>query len=155
MIGVENSHSVRDQSCRRRARDSLLNGVRCRISTKSQGPVRALQHYFRFHFVLITALDRGKELAQIPCVTHSTLTSKNQTTIPKAVVEALKLRPSDQLIYEIEADGRVILSAKTGTFASVAAGLARKPSAHPARSDDEIKAAVKSMARQRWSRTKP
>jgi hypothetical protein len=25
---------------------------------------------------------------QIPCVTQSTLTSKNQTTIPKAVIEA-------------------------------------------------------------------
>lgn len=92
---------------------------------------------------------------KIPCVTQSTLTSKNQTTIPKAVVEALKLRPSDRLVYEIEADGRVILSAKTGTFASVAADLARKPPSHPARSVDEIQAAVKTMARKRWARAKP
>ncbi len=88
-------------------------------------------------------------------MTQSTLTSKNQTTIPKAVVEALNLRPSDQLVYEIEADGRVILSAKTGTFASVAASLARKPPSRPARSVDEIKEAVKAMARRRLARAKP
>ena len=43
----------------------------------------------------------------------STLTKKNQTTIPKAVVEALGMKPADQLVYEIEADF-VILRARTG-----------------------------------------
>lgn len=86
---------------------------------------------------------------------QSTLTSKNQTTIPKAVVEALNLRPSDQLVYEIEADGRIILSAKTGTFASVAASLPRKAKTQQTRSVDEMKAAVKAMARKRMARTKP
>lgn len=86
---------------------------------------------------------------------QSTLTSKNQTTIPKAVVEALNLRPSDQLVYEIEADGRIILSAKTGTFASVAASLPRKAKVQPTRSVEEMKSAVKAMARERLSRTKP
>jgi bifunctional DNA-binding transcriptional regulator/antitoxin component of YhaV-PrlF toxin-antitoxin module len=85
---------------------------------------------------------------------QSTLTSKNQTTIPKAVVEALNLRPSDQLVYEIEADGRIFLSAKTGTFASVAANLPRKASKGPTRSVDEMKSAVKSMAAKRMSRPK-
>ncbi len=86
---------------------------------------------------------------------QSTLTSKNQTTIPKAVIEALNLRPSDQLVYEIEEDGRIILSAKTGTFASVAASLSRKASKRPAHSVDEMKSAVKAMARKRMSRSKP
>ena len=86
---------------------------------------------------------------------QSTLTSKNQTTIPKAVVEALNLRPSDQLVYEIEADGRIILSAKTGTFASVAASLPRKEKSGKARSVGEMKSAVKEMAGKRMSRTKP
>jgi antitoxin PrlF len=86
---------------------------------------------------------------------QSTLTSKNQTTIPKAVIEALNLRPSDQLVYEIEADGRIILSAKTGTFASVAASLPRKAKVGKSRSVDEMKSAVKDMARKRMSRTKP
>lgn len=86
---------------------------------------------------------------------QSTLTSKNQTTIPKAVIAALNLRPSDQLVYEIEADGRILLSAKTSTFASVAASLPRKTATGPARTVDEMKSAVKAMARQRMSRAKP
>lgn len=84
-------------------------------------------------------------------MTHSTLTSKNQTTIPKAVIEALKLRPSDQLVYEIEPDGRVMLSAKTGTFASVAADLSRKPKA-TARSVEEIDSSAKAAAIKRFKR---
>ena len=86
---------------------------------------------------------------------QSTLTSKNQTTIPKAVIEALNLRPSDQLVYEIETDGRIILSAKTGTFASVAASLPRKTKSGKSRSIGEMKSAVKEMAGKRMSRTKP
>ncbi|MEI6175593.1 MAG: type II toxin-antitoxin system PrlF family antitoxin [Verrucomicrobiota bacterium] len=85
---------------------------------------------------------------------QSTLTGKNQTTIPKAVIEALNLRPSDQLVYEIEADGRIILSAKTGTFASVAANLRRKPKSGPTRSVEEMKAVVKVMAVKRMSRAR-
>lgn len=85
---------------------------------------------------------------------QSTLTSKHQTTIPKAVVEALRLKPSDQLVYEIEEDGRVILTAKTGTFASVAASLPRRKKAQPARSVEEMKAAVRNMARKRVTRAK-
>lgn len=103
----------------------------------------------------ICSVDRTKESCQIPYVTHSTLTSKNQTTIPKAVIEALNLRPSDQLIYEIEEDGRILLSAKTGTFASVAASLMRKPKRDPVRTVDEMKSAVKAMAAKRLSRSKP
>jgi AbrB family looped-hinge helix DNA binding protein len=99
-------------------------------------------------------LDLSKELIQIPCMLKSTLTSKNQTTIPKAVVEALNLRPSDQLVYEIEEDGRIILSAKTSTFASVAASLPRKASKGPARSVEQMKFSVRAMAGKRMSRTK-
>lgn len=88
-------------------------------------------------------------------MTQSTLTSKHQTTIPKAVVEALKLRPSDQLVYEIEKDGRVILTAKTGTFASVAASLPRRKNPPASHSVDEMNAAVKTMARKRLTRAKP
>ena len=96
-----------------------------------------------------------KEFLKIPCMNHSTLTSKHQTTIPKAVVEALKLRASDQLIYEIEADGRVVLTAKTGSFASVAEDLSRKKRPGTVRTVDGMKAAVKRMASKRFSRAKP
>ena len=86
-------------------------------------------------------------------MTHSTLTSKNQTTIPKAVVHALKLKPADQLVYEIE-DGRVILTAKTGTFASVAEELAAKSRKGGPHSIEEMNAAVKQMAGKRYARSK-
>ncbi|SDP83322.1 type II toxin-antitoxin system PrlF family antitoxin [Phyllobacterium sp. OV277] len=38
----------------------------------------------------------------------SKMTSKAQTTIPQAVRTALKLKPGDEIAYQIE-DGRVIL----------------------------------------------
>ena len=50
----------------------------------------------------------------------SKLTAKNQTTIPKAVVEALQVKPSSMLVYEIEPDGRVLLTAKSASFAELA-----------------------------------
>jgi len=87
-------------------------------------------------------------------MTQSTLTSKNQTTIPKAVIEALNLRPSDLLVYEFDEDGRILLSAKTGTFASVAAGLPPKAKPGTARTVAEMKSAVKKMARNRLARAK-
>jgi AbrB family looped-hinge helix DNA binding protein len=48
----------------------------------------------------------------------STLTRKNQTTVPKVIVEALGLKPADQLVYEIE-DDHVILRARTGRLADL------------------------------------
>lgn len=80
---------------------------------------------------------------------QSTLTSKHQTTIPKAVVQALKLKPSDQLVYEIEEGGRVILTAKTGTFASVAAGLPRRAGRRSKRTVGEMNRAVRDAAAKR------
>jgi antitoxin PrlF len=40
---------------------------------------------------------------------RSKLTSKAQTTVPQPVREALRLKPGDELAYEI-ANGRVILT---------------------------------------------
>lgn len=60
-------------------------------------------------------------------MTTSTLTSKNQTTIPKAVVAALGVVPSGQLVYEILGNGQVTLTAKTSTFAGLAGSFPRKP----------------------------
>lgn len=84
---------------------------------------------------------------------HSTLTSKNQTTVPKAVVEALKIKPSDQLVYEIGTDGRVVLSAKTETFASVSAGLPKKLKPKPVLTIEDMDRAIKEMAVKRYSRS--
>jgi len=81
---------------------------------------------------------------------QSTLSSTNQTTIPKAVIEALNLKPSCQLVYEFANDGRIVLSAKTGTFASVADRLPSKAS--KAHTTEKMKSAVKAMARKRFLR---
>ena len=82
----------------------------------------------------------------------SKLTAKNQTTIPKAVVEALQIKPSSLLRYEIEPDGRVVLSAKSATFEELAdtfpAKLPRKPV-----SDDQIQATIRSGASRRFRKT--
>ena len=54
----------------------------------------------------------------------SKVTRKYQTTIPRAVVEALGVKPSDRLVYEIE-DGRVTLRARTGRVVDLAGKFAR------------------------------
>jgi len=56
----------------------------------------------------------------------STLARRNQTTIPKAVVKALRLVPGARLVYEIDGNS-VTLTAKTATFASLAGTFPRKP----------------------------
>lgn len=40
----------------------------------------------------------------------STLTTRNQTTVPPAVRQALKLAPRDKVLYSIQPDGTVILA---------------------------------------------
>ena len=40
----------------------------------------------------------------------SKITSKAQTTIPQPIRDALRVREGDELAYQIEADGRVILT---------------------------------------------
>jgi len=44
----------------------------------------------------------------------STLTSRNQTTIPPAVRRALNLAPGDRVLYSIQPDGKVLI-ARAGT----------------------------------------
>ncbi|WP_102108333.1 AbrB/MazE/SpoVT family DNA-binding domain-containing protein [Oceaniglobus roseus] len=53
---------------------------------------------------------------------ESTITSKGQTTLPKAVREALKLRPGDKLRYLILDNGEVRLL-RTRPLASLAGAL--------------------------------
>ena len=66
----------------------------------------------------------------------STLTSKNQTTIPKAVVAALQAQPSATLCFEMEPDGRIILTAKAATFAQLAGTFPKKGRTKPVSLDD-------------------
>lgn len=82
----------------------------------------------------------------------SKLTSKNQTTIPKAVVEALQIKPSSLLMYEIEPDGRVVLTAKSATFEDLAETFPAKRPRKPV-SDERIKDAVRAGASQRFRKS--
>ena len=83
----------------------------------------------------------------------SKLTAKNQTTIPKAVVEALQIKPSSLLLYEIEPDGRVVLSAKSATFEELADTFPKKRPRNPV-TDEQMKEAVRSGAVQRFRKSK-
>jgi AbrB family looped-hinge helix DNA binding protein len=53
-----------------------------------------------------------------------TMTSKGQTTIPKEIREFLKLKPGDQLRYNI-VDGNVVLRAKNGSVKELGSILPR------------------------------
>lgn len=83
----------------------------------------------------------------------SKLTIKNQTTIPKAVVEALQIKPSSLLLYEIEPGGRVVLSAKSATFADLADTF---PMKKPKKSVslEQIKVAVRQGAARRFTKAR-
>jgi bifunctional DNA-binding transcriptional regulator/antitoxin component of YhaV-PrlF toxin-antitoxin module len=83
----------------------------------------------------------------------SKLTAKNQTTIPKAVVEALQIKPSSLLIYEIEPDGRVVLTAKSATFEDLADTFPAKRPRKPV-SDEQLNEAVRSGAAKRFRKSK-
>lgn len=45
-------------------------------------------------------------------IAKSKVTKRNQTTLPKAVIDALGIKPADRIFYEIE-EGKVILHSKT------------------------------------------
>ena len=47
--------------------------------------------------------------------TESTLTSKGQTTVPKAIRERLRLKPGDRITFTPMPDGTVLMRVKTGT----------------------------------------
>ena len=70
----------------------------------------------------------------------STLTSKNQTTLPKAIALLLGVRPQAMLSYEVTEDGKVLLSAKSATFKDIAGSFPKKKSAKPVAIEDMRKA---------------
>jgi len=51
---------------------------------------------------------------------ESTLTEKNQTTVPKAIVDALGLKPSAKLIFELTDEGQLLVHVKQGKLAELA-----------------------------------
>ena len=51
---------------------------------------------------------------------ESTLTAKNQTTVPKAIVDALGLKPSAKLLFELTDDGQLLIHVKQGRLIELA-----------------------------------
>ena len=77
----------------------------------------------------------------------STLTSKNQTTLPKAVATLLGAKPSSILVYETLDDGKVVLSAKSATFKDIAGSFPKKKPARPVTIEAMKKAVAAGAAR--------
>jgi len=77
-------------------------------------------------------IDATKEWSHIPCMTYSSkLTSKNQTTLPKAIATLLGAKPSSLLSYEVMDDRSVRLTAKSAGFADHLASFPRKKPRQP------------------------
>ncbi|MDB6119981.1 MAG: prlF antitoxin for toxin YhaV toxin [Verrucomicrobiaceae bacterium] len=77
----------------------------------------------------------------------STLTSKNKTTLPKAVVTLLGAKPASILAYEVLEDGAVLLTAKSNSFKDIADSFPKKKPAKPVTVADIKKAVMEGAAR--------
>lgn len=58
--------------------------------------------------------------------TESTLTSKGQTTVPKAIRETLRLKPGDRITFTPMPDGTVLMRVKNKSVMSLAGSLRRR-----------------------------
>ncbi len=99
----------------------------------------------RLHFQCVyTICKENPDLSLDIAMSQSTVTVKGQTTLPKAVRQALSLSPGDQLRYVILDDGQVRLL-RTRPVADLAGLLHRDGQA--AVSLDEMEAAIAAGAR--------
>ena len=58
--------------------------------------------------------------------TESTLTSKGQTTVPKAIRESLRLKSGDRINFTLMPDGTVLMRVKNKSVMSLAGSLRRR-----------------------------
>ena len=58
--------------------------------------------------------------------TESTLTSKGQTTIPKAIRDSLRLKPGDRITFTPMPDGAVLMRVKNKSVMNLAGSLRRR-----------------------------
>ncbi|MFO1482461.1 MAG: type II toxin-antitoxin system PrlF family antitoxin [Verrucomicrobiaceae bacterium] len=82
----------------------------------------------------------------------STLTSKNQTTLPKPVAVLLGVKPQAKLSYEVTEDGKVLLSAKSATFKDIAGSFPKKKPARPV-SIEGMRKAIAAGAAKRFKKS--
>lgn len=79
-------------------------------------------------------------------IAESTVSSKYQTTLPKALVKKLGIKPSSQIIYQCEGP-YVIMRAKTLSFKDAVARFPRK--GQKAASLEEMQEAIE-QGREPW-----
>ena len=58
--------------------------------------------------------------------TESTLTSKGQTTVPKAIRESLRLKSGDRITFTLMPDGTVLMRVKNKSVMGLAGRLRRR-----------------------------
>lgn len=58
--------------------------------------------------------------------TDATLTSKGQTTIPKAIRDSLGMKPGDRMTFTLMPDATVVMRVKNKRLADIAGALYKK-----------------------------
>ncbi len=61
-----------------------------------------------------------------PVSSEATLTSKGQTTIPKAIRESLRMKPGDRMSFTLMPDGVVVMRVKNKRVSNLGGMLHRK-----------------------------
>lgn len=56
----------------------------------------------------------------------TTLTSKGQTTIPKAIRDSLRIKPGDRMTFTLMPDGAVVMRVKNRRIVELAGSLRKK-----------------------------
>ncbi len=56
----------------------------------------------------------------------TTLTSKGQTTIPKAIRDSLRIKPGDRMTFTLMQDNTVLMRVKNRRIAELAGSLRKK-----------------------------
>ena len=87
-------------------------------------------------------------------MTIATITSKGQTTIPKAIRDRLRLKSGDQVDFVVEPDGRVVLVPMTVDVADLK-GILPKPKKLVSLADMERAIRNSAVARAQRRRRRP
>ena len=78
----------------------------------------------------------------------ATLTSKGQTTIPRAVRDFLKLKPGDRLEFKLNPESQTVLLTAANIHISVLEGLLKREGMKPYNSN-ERKMAIRKRAQKK------
>jgi antitoxin PrlF len=74
--------------------------------------------------------SNGKDYEELAMPTDATLTSKGQTTIPKAIRDSLGMKPGDRMTFTLMPDATVVMRVKSKSVTELA-GMLHKKSRKP------------------------